>query len=122
MDSADTIRWFGMYIFVAGMIFTLAMTAGKRAFCHYACWMAPFMMIGRWIRNRVGWPALQLQSNAEKCSDCKTCTRNCPMSLDVNAMVHAPTMEHSECILCGSCIDGCTKDAIRYQFGALKNP
>ncbi|MCG2785301.1 MAG: 4Fe-4S binding protein [Anaerolineae bacterium] len=29
-------------------------------------------------------------------------------------------MEHSECILCGNCIDTCSKKAIRYSFSAEK--
>ena len=49
--------------------------------------MAPFMIIGRWIRNRFGWPSLRLVADASACSRLQTCTNNCPMSLDVNAMV-----------------------------------
>jgi len=49
--------------------------------------MAPFMMIGRWIRNRFGWYSLRLAADSSECSDCKSCTKTCPMSLDVNAMV-----------------------------------
>jgi polyferredoxin len=94
----------------------LAALVGRRAGCHTICWMAPFMMMGRWIRNRFGWPALRLQANAAACSDCMTCTRSCPMSLDVNAMVKQERMEHPECILCGTCVDGCAKAAIRYAF------
>jgi ferredoxin len=80
--------------------------------------MAPFMIIGRWLRNRVHWPALRLQAAPEQCSDCLTCTRNCPMSLDVHAMVQRADMENYECILCGNCVDGCSKSAIRYTFSA----
>ena len=43
-----------------------------------------------------------------------------PMSLDVNAMVQIEKMEHAECILCGTCVDGCSKKAIRYSFSAGK--
>jgi len=38
------------------------------------------------------------------------------MSLDVNGMVHRETMEHSECILCGTCVDSCPQGVIRYSF------
>jgi len=27
-------------------------------------------------------------------------------------------MEDDECMLCGSCVDGCPSDAIRYSFSA----
>jgi hypothetical protein len=28
-----------------------AFVIGKRSFCHHLCWMAPFMIVGRKIRN-----------------------------------------------------------------------
>jgi len=87
-----------------------------RAFCHYVCWMAPFMILGRKVRNLARWPALRLKADAEKCIDCRRCTQNCPMSLDVNGLVHRETMEHSECILCRTCVDSCPQGVIRYSF------
>lgn len=104
------------YYGVVLLFVVLAVVVGRRAGCHTICWMAPFMMIGRWIRNRFRWPALRLQANASACADCMKCTSNCPMSLDVNAMVQAEQMEDSECILCGTCVDNCNKQAIRFAF------
>jgi ferredoxin-type protein NapH len=101
---------------VVGLITVLSFTAGKRAFCHYGCWMAPFMVIGTKIRNVFNWPALHLKANKDRCRNCKTCTKNCPMSLEVNGMVQKGSMVNSECILCGTCVDGCPEGAIRYAF------
>jgi ferredoxin-type protein NapH len=109
-----------IYYFVVLLFVGLAAFAGRRAGCHTFCWMAPFMMIGRWIRNRFGWASLRLVADASACSDCKLCTKSCPMSLDVNAMVQIEKMEHAECILCGTCVDNCSKKAIRYSFSASK--
>jgi len=108
------------YYMVVGTIFVLSVTAGKRAFCHYGCWMAPFMILGRKIRNALNTPALRLQAQPEKCINCHKCTKACPMSLDVNAMVQSGRMENSECILCGNCIDTCPKQVIRYAFSRDK--
>jgi len=105
-----------IYYIVIGLFVGLAVFVGRRAGCHTVCWMAPFMIVGRWIRNRFGWPSLRLAADASACADCKLCTKNCPMSLDVNAMVQAGKMENSECILCGTCVDNCSKKAIRYSF------
>jgi ferredoxin len=33
-------------------------------------------------------------------------------------MVQQADMEHSECILCGSCVDGCSQSAIHFSFSA----
>jgi len=105
-----------IYYIVVLLFVGLAAFAGRRAGCHTICWMAPFMMIGRWIRNRFGWASLRLAADASACKDCKVCSKNCPMSLDVNAMVQVEKMEHAECILCGTCVDNCSSKAIRYSF------
>jgi polyferredoxin len=110
-----------IFIAIAGLIAGLALAAGKRASCHTICWMAPFMIIGRKIRNTVNWPSLQLVADKEKCVNCKVCNQKCPMSLAVESMVQQNSMENSECILCGSCIDSCPKQVIKYSFGKKRN-
>ena len=105
-----------IYYFVIILFVGMAVLVGRRAGCHTICWMAPFMMIGRWVRNRFGWASLRLTSQPSACIDCKLCTKSCPMSLDVNKMVRAGKMEHPECILCGTCVDNCSKNAIRFSF------
>ena len=105
-----------MFLAIAGLIAGIALATGKRGACHTICWMAPFMIIGRKIRNAANWPALQLEADSSKCINCKACSRNCSMSLDVNAMVQNQTIENSECILCGRCVDVCPNGAIKYGF------
>lgn len=109
-----------IYLGVVGIFVILALTVGRRGACHTICWMAPFMIIGRKLRNLLPWPALRLQAHASTCTGCLTCTSNCPMSLDVNAMVKAEAMEHSECILCLSCVDNCPAQAIKSVFNTGK--
>lgn len=89
---------------------------GKRSFYHHLCWMAPFMIIGRKIRNIFNWNALHLSLSGEKCLHCHTCTEKCPMSLPVERMVKAKKMEMSECILCGTCADGCRESVIELSW------
>ena len=104
------------YLFVLMLIVIPAFTIGRRSFCHHICWMAPFMIIGRAIRNRFKWKSLILKPDVDKCVSCHVCTKNCPMSLEVEDMVKNNDMNHSECVLCGLCIDTCKKGAIRYSF------
>jgi polyferredoxin len=106
------------YYLVLGVFLVLALLVGRRAGCHYICWMAPFMIVGRKIRNVVGWPSLRLIADSGRCIECRRCTRSCPMSLDVDGMVQREQMENAECILCGTCIDGCPEEVIRYSFSA----
>lgn len=78
--------------------------------------MSPFMIIGRKIRNVFNWPALQLKINNDECIYCHSCSKKCPMSLDVENMVKEKPLEHNECILCGSCVDICRKNVIKFGF------
>ncbi len=96
------------------MIFTVIF--GRRGFCHTFCPIAVMLIIGRKIRNMVGWPALHLTGDANLCIDCQKCTEECPMSLDVHTMLRQGRMEHTDCILCGNCVDTCPRDAIRYAW------
>lgn len=113
--------WFITYYFVIVIFMGISAIFGRRAGCHYICWMAPFMICGRKISNGLHAPALHLKAMPDKCTSCKTCTKNCPMSLEVNTMVQRGNMEHADCILCGSCIDGCTSKAIVYAFLKTRN-
>jgi ferredoxin-type protein NapH len=113
--SIQNIESLILFMIIAGIIALLALIAGKRGFCHTACWMAPFMIIGRKIRNIIRLPALCLKADKEKCIDCKTCSENCTMSLDVNKMVKRGDMENTECILCGTCVDVCPNKVIKFS-------
>jgi len=105
------------YLFILFVLIVFpAFIFGRRSFCHHLCWMAPFMIIGRAIRNSGKWPSLRLFAQKERCLHCHTCTENCPMSLPVEMMVNSNKMEHAECILCGTCADGCNEDAITLVF------
>jgi ferredoxin-type protein NapH len=118
--STDAPERYGMYYAIVGGFFLLSVVAGRRATCHYICWMAPFMVIGRSIRNQFGWPSLRLKVDQTRCINCKRCTQACPMSLDVSAMVQQGTLENKECILCRTCVDTCPKETIKYSFSAGK--
>jgi len=109
----------GIAMFLGPVIITLlfALIFGKRGFCHTFCPIAVMLMIGRKIRNLVGWPALQLAAEKAQCIDCNACSKECPMSLDVHAMVKKDQMENTQCIVCASCVDICPKGVIRYELG-----
>jgi ferredoxin-type protein NapH len=107
-----------IYFAVVALFLGITVAAGRRAGCRTVCWMAPFMIAGRWIRNRVAWPALRLVANTGACKRCGACTGECPMGLDVEHLVASGSMEHRECTLCGTCADACPNRTIRYSFSA----
>lgn len=105
-----------VYYLVVGIIVIMSFVGGKRAECHYICWMAPFMIIGTKISKFFKLPSLRLKVDKDKCINCGLCNKNCAMSLNVKEMVQKNSMENSECILCGECIDNCPKGVIKYGF------
>ncbi|WP_430129706.1 4Fe-4S binding protein [Neobacillus pocheonensis] len=107
-----------VYFSLTLLIIVLTLTFGKRVFCHIICWMSPFMVLGNIIKNRLKIPSLHLKCEPSVCSGCNLCTKNCSMSLDVKKMVQKGDINHSECILCGECVDSCPKKAIRFHFGS----
>lgn len=105
-----------IYYGVVFLIFILSVIYGRRAFCHYVCWMAPFMIIDNRIRKSIPIPSLKLDADKDSCVHCKKCTNRCPMSLPVEKMVTTNNMLDNDCILCGECIDVCPKSVIKYSF------
>lgn len=118
--SVSSIQSLIIYFMVLFPIAIITLAVGNRAVCHYLCWMSPFMIAGRKIRNLFKWPSLRLKADKQKCKDCLKCNEVCPMSLDVYKMVQAETMKNSECILCGSCVDNCPENVISYSFSKGK--
>ena len=107
---------------VTAVFVVLAFSVGRRAACHYLCWMSPFMIVARFLRNRLRLPALQLTATGVRCTQCDRCSMQCPMSLNVKAMLLTGELDSHECILCASCVDACKKGVLRLSFGRPLNP
>lgn len=114
--SVSGVAGYVVYLSVITLITVLALTLGRRGMCHSVCWMAPFMILGTKLKDRLGYPSLHLEADAERCVQCGLCSKRCPMGLDVAEMVRTGQMQNSECILCGSCADHCGKGAVRFAF------
>jgi polyferredoxin len=114
--SASSIPGLITYFAIVALITILALTVGKRGMCHTICWMAPFMILGTKLKDKLNLPSLHLKATTTKCVNCHMCTKNCPMSLDVHTMVQNNNMKNSECVLCGKCADTCSKNAISLTF------
>ena len=106
-----------IYLSVVLLIFVMTMIWGQRAFCKYLCWMGPFMIIGDKIRRLIKIPGLYLNPKKESCIECGRCTKECPMDIDVQAMVMYENMQSDECIMCLNCVDVCPKSAISTKRG-----
>lgn len=96
------------------IIVPLAILFGKFASCKYICWQAPIMVIGKRIRDMLHLPGLRIKTNVDKCKSCGACSKSCPMSIDVAKKISVGEIVDDECILCGSCIDACKFDVLKY--------
>lgn len=114
--SISNIYGYITYYGVLLLIFIPSILFGKMTFCHYFCWMAPFMVIGTKVGKMFHIPQLQIKAEKDKCISCKQCNKKCPMSLDVEGMVSKGKCGNSECILCGECVDACPKKVLRYSM------
>lgn len=104
------------YYAIIGLIFGLSVAVGRRSFCHHICWMAPFMMAGSWVKEKLGYYSFRLVADKPACTSCGRCDRVCPMSLSPQELVTKDTMFDSECVLCAQCADECPRNVIACTF------
>ena len=114
--SVANIYTYIIYYGIILLIFIPSILGGKRVFCHYFCWMAPFMVLGTKLRRLLHLPGLHVSSHKEKCISCGKCDRNCPMGLEVKEMAKAGEITSMECIQCGACIDVCPQNVLYYKM------
>jgi polyferredoxin len=115
--SVDSVMSWFTYFTVVGVVLLPAFFIGKRGFCHYLCPWGVLNMTGTKIKNLFRWPSLHLEAEKEKCKQCHTCDKHCPMSLVPSNMVAAGSMKNTECILCGTCADTCPNGTVSYSWG-----
>jgi polyferredoxin len=109
---APIVMRFGAFL----ILVPLSLIAGRWAFCHHVCWIAPLMIVGTRIRERLRIPGLRLVMDSASCSECATCEESCPMSLPVAQMTATGKMDSNECVLCGNCADACPTGAVQLRF------
>ena len=113
--SVSGIQSYIIYYGIVCLIFVPSVLFGKRAFCHYFCWMAPFMVLGTKLRRILHLPGLHIKVREKNdCISCGKCSKICPMGVDVINAVKDGMIKDSECIQCGACIDNCPRNVLYY--------
>ena len=106
------------YVIYYGIIFLVLIPAvlfGKRIFCHYFCWMSPFMVLGTKIRRALHLPGLHIKvKQSDTCILCGKCNKECPMGIKISELIEYGQIKNAECIQCGTCIDSCPKKVLSY--------
>lgn len=125
--SVSEIQSYVIYYGILCLILIPALLVGKRAFCHYFCWMAPFMVLGTKLRRLLHLPGLHVKVKAKQnCISCGKCSKSCPMGIDIIREMEKEQIKSRkyipghlpECIQCGACIDQCPRSVLAYGFGA----
>ena len=115
--SVSSIYNYVIYYGIIGLLVMPPLIHGRRATCHYICWMAPFMVIGSTVGRWLHLPQLHIEVETDKCIGCGRCNKSCPMGLDVRQMVSEGVYAKcTECIQCGACIDECPKKILHYRW------
>lgn len=87
-----------------------------RPFCKAIC---PIGLVLGWIQKIPGASVLALKQ--ESCSSCTSCNKAC----DLNAITREnkiSTIDNTECMACGDCIDSCKKDSLTFARKSKANP
>lgn len=114
--SVSNIYAYVIYYGVILFVLIPAVLFGKRVFCHYFCWMAPFMILGTKVRKVLHLPGLRIRAKKDECISCNKCNQKCPMALEVSQMAKKGEIISNECIQCGTCIDNCPKKVLYYSM------
>ncbi len=113
--SVSDIHSYIIYYGIVMLIFIPSILFGKRVFCHYFCWMAPFMIFGTKLRKLLHLPGLHIKiKNEDACVSCGKCSQNCPMGINVSEQIAKGGINSAECIQCGACIDTCPRKVLSY--------
>ncbi|MCL2322555.1 MAG: 4Fe-4S binding protein [Oscillospiraceae bacterium] len=114
--SMIDIQSYIIYYIIVLLMLLPALIGGKRTFCHYFCWMAPFMVIGTKLRKLLHLPGLYVSAKYNECVSCKKCNNVCPMCINVEKAVKDGSIDSPECIQCGACVDSCPKKVLKYSM------
>ncbi len=109
-----------IYFGIVALFFVPNLFLGRRAMCHGICWMAPFMVLGEKLGAALRLPQLHVGAEADRCIGCGKCDRVCPMSLPVERLLRAGTIEDAECIQCAACADACPKDVLKLRMSRVR--
>lgn len=93
-------------------VLLIGAVAMPRFMCRYVC---PLGAMGAGF-NKVSM--LHIKKDVEKCTQCGTCRRNCPMRIErVYNEKKVSRVSDPECVYCMSCVNGCPEKALSLRFG-----
>ncbi|WP_102398743.1 4Fe-4S binding protein [Haloimpatiens massiliensis] len=86
--------------FIILMLIFMSSLFIERAWCRYFCPLGAFLAIISPLR------IFKVKRNPQTCVNCKKCTKNCPMGIEIS---NCNATDSMECISCGECLAVCPK-------------
>ena len=80
----------------------------NRFWCRYLCPYAALMNVFQYLGKLLHIPSKRIQVCEEHCINCKLCTKNCPMQIDV---YERKRVDDANCIFCLKCQQCCPIDS-----------
>ncbi len=106
--------WFltGNAIYYAVGITLAVVLRDNRAFCKYVCPVSIFLKLGSSIT------LLRIKGKKQGCTDCRACTKACPMSIEIPSYIKAgQRVTSTECIMCMNCVASCPQGLLQTSVG-----
>jgi len=101
----------GNAFYFASAIMLAFMLRDNRAFCKYLC---PITVILK-ITSRLA--LLKIEGDKEKCTQCGTCSKACPMNINIMKYVNnGERVLSTECIFCLTCTTVCPERILHSTF------
>lgn len=99
---------FGFFIVLAVFLFDLSI---KRGFCGHVCPLGAFYSIVS------KFSILKVKYDLDSCTKCMECKNICPEVQVLDLITkHSGSINNTECILCGRCIEVCGDNALEFSI------
>ncbi len=101
----------GNTLYFVSAIIIAYMLKDNRAFCKYIC---PITVI---LKMTSRFSFLKIEGDQEKCTQCGTCVKACPMSINIQKYVNnGKRVLSTECIFCLTCTTVCPEGILADTF------
>lgn len=108
----DELRRFwiiGENLFIVGVGFAMTFWTGSRSYCRMLC---PFITISGLFSKYSFFKITPVK--ADDCTECDSCTKACPMLIDVKTLViNKEKVSHKLCIVCERCVSSCSLGVLK---------